>query len=136
MISNYRSQSTFRTAKIVIILGFAMVAYMLYALTVEIYKNYQIDRHISNFQKKNEDMLVEYSQKIDDLKYYTSEAYIEKIAKQSLGLVNPGEEVIILPPGTVSQEEENSPQKGLEKLQGWKNFVRWWRFFFIENVYK
>ena len=39
---------------------------------------------------------MENKQKTEDYLYFTSDEYIDKIAKQNLGLVNQGEEVIIL----------------------------------------
>ena len=51
---------------------------MLYNLTVSIYANYQIEKHIAEFESRNEELRSENSQKLDDFQYYTSEEYIEK----------------------------------------------------------
>ncbi len=74
---------------------FLLVSYLLYALAANVYQGYQIDYHIQNFQEENR-KIAELNQKAaDDLLYYTSNEYLEKIAKQNLGLVNPGEEVVV-----------------------------------------
>ena len=90
------SQSGPSLTKVIIIAGFVLVAYMLYSLTVSIYESYQIDQHITNFEQKNDKLRDENLKQLEDFKYYTSHQYIDKIAKENFGLVNPGEEVIIL----------------------------------------
>lgn len=137
---NYRpySQSQFNVARLVIIIGLVMVAYMLYNLTVTIYQNHQIDVHIENFEQKNDELRTENLQKLEDYKYYTSEAYIDKIAKQNLGLVNPGEEVIILTEGdTLSLlESEDSNLTRERSMANWSNPKKWWHFIFDENPFR
>src|SRR3989338_10942700 len=90
------SQSQFNITRLIVVGGLILLAYMLYNLTVTIYESYQIDRHIKNFETKNTQLQEENLKKLEDYKYYTSEAYIEKIAKQNLNLVKPGEELIII----------------------------------------
>ena len=87
---------------------------------------------------KNQELAEENSKKIQDFEYYNSDAYKEKIAKQSFGLINPGEEVIIIPekknpPALTKDEEEKQHQDALDKSP---NYKKWWLFFFTENPYK
>ena len=119
----------------VIIVEFLVVSYLLYTLTKSVYQSYQIDQHIENFRLENDAIAQENKQKEADYSYYSSDAYIEKIAKQNLGFVNPGEEVIVIP---------NSPDAGLGggdsnkdisnlSFQALSNPQRWWKFFFDIN---
>lgn len=121
--------------KMIIIGEFLLVSYLLYTLTVSVYKSYQIDQHIQNFKRDNDRIAEENRQKEADYSYYSSDAYIEKIAKQNLGLVNPGEEVIVIPSGDAgttgivgginkSQDEDTGRIKQLNNAQ------KWWKFFF------
>lgn len=128
----------YNVTKVIIIAGLILVAYMFYSLTLSIYKGYQIDEHISNFEGKNDKLRQENLQKLEDYKYYTSEAYIDKIAKQNLGLVNPGEEVIILTdPETHSFPElEEKLMAKQRSMANWSNSKKWWHFVFDENPYK
>lgn len=132
------SQSQHNAARLVIIIGLVLVAYMLYNLTVTIYQNHQIDVHIKNFEQKNEELRTENLQKLEDYKYYTSEAYIDKIAKQNLGLVNPGEEVIILTEGDTLSflESEDSELTRERSMANWGNPKKWWHFIFDENPFR
>lgn len=135
---NRYSHSSSWSAKIVILVGFFLIIYMLYALTTKIYDNYLIDQHIKNFTLKNKDLLEENSQKIEDYQYYTSDAYVEKIAKQSLSKINPGEEVIVITDSQTPSIKERDfvewERKEQRKLM--PNYIKWWQFFFVENDYK
>lgn len=128
-------QETSRTTKTVLVAEFLLVSYLLYALAVNVYHGYQIDYHIQNFQEENRKIAEANQKAADDLLYYTSNEYLEKIAKQNLGLVNAGEEVVVLsedilkgpdPEGFV-QEAEGSE---LQRYYHLSNPHKWWKFFF------
>lgn len=129
----FKFQHTSNFTKMVIIGEFFLVSYLLYTLTVSVYKSYQIDLHIKNFETENVRIEEENRRKTEEFEYYSSDAYIEKIAKQNLGLVNPGEEVIIIPTskivgtgivGGVNDEDDDSSYNELTNPQ------KWWKFFF------
>lgn len=128
----------FGLIKLVLIVGFFIVAYMLYNLTVSIYENYQIEQHITAFQDKNAELTLENKQKLEDFQYYTSEQYIEKIAKQNLGLINAGEQIIIIPDDDliILSEEEDSAVLNEQIRAGWSNKKKWLKFFFSYNQFK
>jgi len=137
---NYRlnDNQPFRMAKVIIMAGFAIVAYMLYNLTVSIYENYQIDSTIKSFEERNTTLEEENLEKIDSYKYYTSDQYIEKIAKQNLGLINDGEQVIIIAQDdndTVLEAEYEEAQT-LALRNSWSNPRKWMEFFLNENPFK
>ena len=71
-------------------------------------------------------------QKTEDYLYFTSEEYIDKIAKQNLGLINPGEEVIILSPEVLNDDKEpvDVGSTDFAKYTGMSNPQKWWVFFF------
>lgn len=132
------SKSQLGLTKIILIFGMVMVAYMIYSLTVSVYQNYQIDQHIQSFEQKNEKVRQENLEKINDYKYYTSEAYIDKIAKQNLGLVNQGEEVIVLTEGNTEGAPELQETLAAQKRErsNWSNPKKWWAFILEENPYR
>lgn len=137
---NYQpyTRSQFNLTRLILMAGLILVAYMLYSLTVTIYENYQIDVHIRSFEEKNDTLRTENFQKLDDYKYYTSAAYIDKIAKQNLGLVNPGEEVIVLTEGDtlISLEAEDTQAAHERSRSTWSNPKKWWIFFFEDNPFR
>lgn len=119
--------------KLIIVIEFFLVAYLLYSLTKNVYSSYQIDKYIDAFEKENALIEQENRQKNEDYLYFTSEEYIDKIAKQNLGLVNPGEEVIILSPEALTQDIEGGVDaEGIDyaKSSETSNPQEWWDFFF------
>src|SRR3989338_10453417 len=103
MSSRFSHTSSF--TKFIIIFEFILVSYLLYSLTKNVYNSYSVDKYIETFEHENAEIEEENRQKNEDYLYFTSEEYIDKIAKQNLGLVNPGEEVIILSPDVLNSEE-------------------------------
>lgn len=107
---------------------------MVYSLTKNVYNSYQVDEYIETFKEENARIEAENKQKSEDYLYFTSEEYIDKIAKQNLGLVNPGEEVIILSPEVLDEEinEDVALNDDVARYSGLSNSEKWWQFFFGE----
>ncbi|MEK7673326.1 MAG: septum formation initiator family protein [Patescibacteria group bacterium] len=130
---SFRFSYTSSFTKLIIIVEFILVAYLLYSLTRNVYNSYQVDNLITQFEEENAKIEEGNRQKNEDYLYFTSEEYIDKIAKQNLGLINPGEEVIILSPELVSStssEEQESTETGVTKYYKMSNPQQWWYFFF------
>ncbi len=138
LYSQRENQGRLNTIHIAIIGGFIFIAYMLYALTVSIYRNYQIQIVIEKFEKENQQLEEENQQKLANYQYYISEKYVDKIAKLHLGLINPGEEVIVIPEAIdlselLLEEEQLKKEAKLAKLSPVK---RWFNFIFKQNMWK
>lgn len=127
-----RFSHTSSLTKVVIIVEFVLVSYLLYSLTKNVYNSYKVDKYIESFEKENASIEMENKQKNEDYLYFTSEEYIDKIAKQNLGLVNHGEEVIILAESSVNEGVELSQDLsgGFAKDSKDSNFMQWFKFFF------
>lgn len=91
-----------------------------------------MDQYIETFETENALIAEENRQKTEDYLYFTSEEYIDKIAKQNLGLVNQGEEVIVLSVTALNDEVESDEEEysGYAKYSEMSNFEKWWSFFF------
>lgn len=114
---------------------FLLVSYLLYALALNIYQSYQIDYHIQNFGEENRKIAEANRKAAEDLLYYTSNEYLEKIAKQNLGLVNAGEEVIVLSDNVIETPVEDPlvdvfSEDQLQKYYHLSNPRKWWKFLF------
>lgn len=133
MSSRFSYTSNF--TKLIIIIEFVLVSYLLYSLTKNIYNSYQVDQVIESFQKENARIEEENQKKNEDYLYFTSEDYIDKIAKQNLGLVNRGEEVIILAQDVRNPQQEqanadDASVSNLSRRSKMTNSEQWWDFFF------
>ena len=129
-----RFSHTSNLTKVVIIVEFLLVGYLVYSLTKNVYNSYQIDKYIEAFETENAQIEEENRQKRDDYLYFTSEEYIDKIAKQNLGLINSGEEVIVLSPDVLSDDMnvDEAGATGFARYSGMSNSRQWWEFFFGE----
>jgi len=123
-----------------IIIGLIILsAYLLYSLTLAFYKSHQIDIYIEDFEEENQRIEEENRKLVEEFDYVSSDAYIDKILKQNKGLVNPGEEVIIIASnenqlGEDGNSEFNSiGQRDLDKLS---NTEKWRIFIFEENPFR
>lgn len=137
--------NTSSLTKVILIVEFLLVAYLIYSLTKNVYNSYLVDRYIAEYEKENTLIKTENQKKTSDYLYFTSEEYIDKIAKQNLGLVNPGEEVIVISSDSLSYDAKNTGQEFQDILNGKKdsfenpdnikietrsNAQKWWDFFF------
>ena len=129
-----RFSHTSSLTKLIIIIEFLLVGYLIYSLTKNVYTSYKIDKYIEAFETENSEIEEENIQKNEDYLYFTSEEYIDKIAKQNLGLINAGEEVIVLSPDILSDEsgiaveDDYDYARYVEK----SNVRKWWEFCFGE----
>jgi len=121
-----------RTTKAILIAEFILLAYMLYVLTNSLYKSYQIDRFIEAAALQNKKLAEENARLASDFEYYSSPQYREKISKQNLGLVRPGEEVIILAPERKAyvSPEEREFEFVKNYYESLSNPKKWYLFFF------
>lgn len=133
------SQFTHTTGltKFIIIVEFTLVAYLIYSLSRNVYNSYLVDRYIETFEQENVLIAEENRKKTEDYLYFTSEEYIDKIAKQNLGLINPGEEVIVISSESLSYDTGTSVGEILDedaedvvRLETSSNPESWWDFFF------
>lgn len=127
-----RFNNTSNLTKIIIILEFLLVAYLLYSLTKIIYNNYRIDSYIETFKAENAQIEEENRKKNEDYLYFTSEEYIDKVIKQNWNYVNAGEEIIILSDEVLNTEipvnEDELPEA--KTYSGLSNPRQWWNLFF------
>lgn len=137
-MSTRGSSQESNTIMAIIIVGFCMIAYMLYGLTLSIYRNYSINTHIEKYEQDNLKIQNELEKKIKSYEYYTSLEYKDKIAKQNLNRINPGEEVIVIPPSAKIEvfELDDLGAEKAARINKLSNLGKWWAFFFTENPFK
>ena len=71
--------------------------YIFFALATSIYRDYQLEVNIQKFEDEISKLAELAKQKPKDVKYFQSEEYKDKYAKENLNLLNPGEKLIIIP---------------------------------------
>jgi hypothetical protein len=102
----------------------------LYSLTKNVYNSFSVDKIIANFEAENAKIAQENKRLSEDYLYYTSEEYLDKIAKQNLGQVNNGEVMIVLTDEYAQTEIIEDYSEGLATYDDESNPEAWWQFFF------
>lgn len=137
-MSQERYDSDAGLAKLLLLLGFGVVAYTFYSLTISIFHNYQVERTIEDYYAREEELLALRESELEKLQYFKTPQYDDKISKQDLGLYQEGEQVLIIPDEdliilSTEEEQEESSQAARTR---WSNPMRWYKFFVGNNPFK
>lgn len=125
----------FLKSKWFLVLGLVLVTYTFIVLGKMVWQNYQINQQIKNLEKEVAAIEAD-NQKLSDLvSFFQTEDFKEKEAREKLGMVKPGEKVLVFPgidSNEVSILEDDTGQKKEEEKK-LSNIQKWWKFFFNKN---
>ncbi len=131
-----------------IMIGLCVVGAMAFGLALSYYKNTLFDQQLVLMEVRNAKLKQEIVSGYQDLEYYHSVQYKDKYAKENIGLVNPGEKIIIITQevkpvelrsmDVLTQEEKQAIYE--ENLRSIPIIYHWSLFFFhpqkIEDLKK
>lgn len=107
---------------------------MIISLARSEYNSKQIEKYIETLEVENALIAAENDDLESQFEYFSSVQYQERIAKQNLGKVNPGEKVLVIPDDVELSEvesfEENlilEKERQYAKLPNWQ---KWTSYFF------
>lgn len=116
-----------------LLIGVILVGYTFFVLGKMVWMNYQRDQEIRNLEKEVQSIERE-NQKLSDLiAFFQTETFKEKEAREKLGVVKPGEKVLVFPENKETEKNilEEKPQDKTEEDEGKiTNYQKWWNFFF------
>ncbi len=69
---------------------------MAFGLALSFYRNLLFERTLQNIRAQNEELREKVANGYRELEYYRSAQYKDKYAKENLGLVRPGEQVLVI----------------------------------------
>ncbi|MFH0770708.1 MAG: hypothetical protein V1926_05030 [Candidatus Peregrinibacteria bacterium] len=126
--------------QLTIIIGLTVVGFMAFGLALSYYRNVLFDERLRSIAKQNDLLGEDIEQGYRDLEYFRSSQYKDKYAKENLGLVNPGEKVLIIRKSgpeeviengseTVSEEQEAAYFEHLRQMP----VLEQWRLFFFHR---
>lgn len=118
--------------KLVLIVGFFVLAAVSFFLAKEYYKKRQIQSEIQKLEDEAAKINRDNLEIQDKIAYLQSRDYQEREAKDKLNLQNPGENVVVIKPGVAREqametENENPPQPLPPAVP---NPQKWWKYFF------
>jgi len=99
--------------QVTILIGLAVVGFMSFGLALSYYRNVLFDRTLEGIEEQNDEIKEIISDSNKDLEYFSSSQYKDKYAKENLGLINPGEKVLIIK----GQNEARLDNEVLSKAQ-------------------
>lgn len=119
------------TIQLIIVGGFLIFIYIFFALATSIYRDYKLEVNIEKFENAIDGLAKLANQKPKDVKYYQSEQYKDKYAKENLNLLNPGEKLIIIPSDEqIIKTEEIVDTFYYTNVLKLPNRNQWWEYFF------
>lgn len=89
--------------QLTIVIGLTVVGFMAFGLALSFYRNILFEQTLSDIELQNTNIASQIDKGYKDLEYYRSEQYKDKFAKENLGKLNPGEQLIAItrPPAPV-----------------------------------
>lgn len=129
----YRIRTQYMTFNNVVMLVAFLIAFgWLWGSLQVMERNYMLQREVDNKQRQL--VVTELQKETLELqkRYYETNEYKEMAARESLGLVMPGEKVLILPQNTEAAKEADQAPGGapVAAAQESGNFEQWMNFLF------
>ena len=116
------------TNNIVVLIGLCIAASWAWGSVQAMERNYTLQKSVDYKQRELSLAKLEKAKLEYEKNYYSSDEYKELSAREKLGLVLPGEKVLILPPNTVAPDTARAqtftPQViEQSNMQQWVNFL-------------
>lgn len=105
--------------QLTIVIGLTVVGFMAFGLALSFYRNLLFEQTLENIRLQNQELRASIDQGYRDLEYFRSSQYKDKYAKENLGLVQPGENLLIIAQGHQNPliEIENGLHKPSEQQE-------------------
>lgn len=116
-------------SKLVFVVEAALLLLIGIALTRQVVQRHSIDREISRLKQEYEELEMNSADLQSLISYFQTDEYMEEEARTKLGLVKPGEGVVILPEA-VEQGTADAQTQASSSQSDTSNSQRWWDFFF------
>ena len=127
--------------QLTIVIGLTVVGFMAFGLALSYYRNVLFEQTLDNIRAQNDILRAGIDQGYRDLEYFRSSQYKDKYAKENLGLVNPGEKVLIIqkPTPSLGPNEEESEQRKEQREAAYLELLRQmpilehWKLYLFEK---
>lgn len=105
--------------QLTIVIGLAVVGFMAFGLALSFYRNALFEETLKNIEVQNAELRATIDEGYRSLEYYQSAQYKDKYAKENLGLVQPGEKILIItePLQVVSLETASEEEIATEQQE-------------------
>ena len=115
---------------------------MAFGLSISFYRNLLFEETLETLVQRNRALRDDIDHGLESLAYYRSLQYRDKYAKENLGLLNPGEKVLILGnnPKPIAYTEENTLTRSEERKAAYRQYlesipvIEHWRLYLFDPV--
>lgn len=116
-----------------LLISLVLVAYSFYILGKMVWQNYEVNKQIRDLETEVEEIESDNQKLADLIAYFQTDTYKKQEAREKLGFVMPGEEVLVFP------EQESDSGDIIEraiteekKEENLPNYQKWWNFLFSD----
>jgi cell division protein FtsB len=116
-----------------LVISLTMVGWAFFVLGKMVWQNYQVNQQIRNLENEISEIETSNEKLSDLISYFQTETYKEQEAREKLGLVMPGEKVLVFPEDEDKDEEGDivsTITKEEDRGVNLPNYKKWWNFFF------
>ena len=120
----------FTTNNLVVLVGLVIAASWAWGSVQAMERNYALQKEV-DFKQRELRLAELEAQKLQfEQNYYKSDEYKELAVREKLGLVSPGEKVLILPPNSPEASAEDESTRPVARAVPESNFQAWINFLF------
>lgn len=125
----------FMSSKLVLIIGFVLLALISVALTKELMRKHQVNQEIQIVKEEIEQLERRNNELSSLVEYLDTESFKEIQARQSLNLQKEGETAVAITeaqraPDSESENINKALEADREAQKKKSNIVKWWEYFF------
>lgn len=125
----------FMSSKLVLIIGFVLLALISVALTKELMRKHQVNQEIQIVKEEIEQLERRNNELSSLVEYLDTESFKEIQARQSLNLQKEGETAVAITeaqraPDSESEDIDKALEADREAQKKKSNIVKWWEYFF------
>jgi len=121
----------FTTNNLVVVIGLLVAASWAWGSVQAMERNYALQKEVDYKQRQLQLAKLETQKLQYERNYYKSDEYKELAVREKLGLVSPGEKVLILPPNTeAASADETATTASTPRPVPESNFQAWVNFLF------
>jgi len=120
----------FTTNNLVVVVGLLVAASWAWGSVQAMERNYALQKEVDYKQRELKRAELEAQKLRYEQNYYKSDEYKELAAREKLGLANPGEKVLILPPNSEAASAGEQKAAVVPRAVPESNFQAWVNFLF------
>lgn len=115
--------------KLLVVLGLLVLFFIFYKLSRQVYRQKEINQEIASLQKEIDRLNQDNNQLRELGEYFQTDHFKEKEAREKLGLIKEGEQLIEIKEKEVPMQEKEKEEKPEIEINQ-PNYYYWWHYFF------